>query len=299
MNKLNLHKSIISRLELIGSPYQLSILRILFSIQIFYNSYSRIFELFKKGIGTNHTFTIFQIFDIQTVINNILLDPLQVIVLISSLFFAIGLFTRVIAPILSLSYLILYSVHYSYFDAPLPWLYIWFPLFILSFSNCSDVLSIDSFQRSAKNKSEKASNLYRWPVELIRSWFVYIYFSAGIAKIFPLVNGFYWMNGGISQKIVYERYLDSILHQIFSRPFFDYSEENILFAFLSIGAVIIELSTIIVLFTSRYNLLILFLILSMHSFLFLIGVPGFGILSLILGVSLFPPKWFNGFFKKN
>ena len=70
-----------------GSAYQLAIIRILISVQIIYNTNSRIFELFKAGIGHDHTETIFQIFNIQSFINLELIAPLQFIVITLSFFF--------------------------------------------------------------------------------------------------------------------------------------------------------------------------------------------------------------------
>tara|TARA_B100001939_G_C16944355_1_gene619634 strand:- start:2951 stop:3841 length:891 start_codon:yes stop_codon:yes gene_type:complete len=292
------HIPLIYRFSKNGSAYQLAIIRILISIQIIYNTNSRIFELFKIGLGHDHTETIFQIFNIQSFINLELIAPLKFIVIILSFFLLFGLFTRHIAPILSIAYLLLYSVHYSYFDAPVPWLYIWLPLILLSFSKSSDVLSIDNLISKKSDKINLNSKLYRWPVELISLWFVYIYFSAGIAKIFPLIDGIKWIEGGIIQQILYNRYLDSFLHFLFGFPFFDFSVPSKIYSLLAVVSILIELSTITILFTNRYNNLILLLILSMHSSLFLIGVPGFGILSFIIGIALLSPGYFNRIFIK-
>lgn len=289
-----LRNNIFNRLSLNGSAYQLALLRIIFGLQILFSSSSKIFEFLQLVPGTNYTKTIFS-GPFQEFINIYAIDSLQIMVQILTVFFIFGFLTKWITPLLFISFIFLFSFLYSKFDAPVPWLYIWFPLLVFSFSDVSRVWSIDNLLN--KQKINLTHQKYRWPIELLIGWYAYIYFAAGLAKIFPIFKGIAWLDGGTSHRIMYDRYLDSALHYIFGHPLFDYSEGNLLFAILTIGALVIELFCVLLFFTNRFNLLIYFLVLAMHSFLFLVGVPAFGVLSLILGVSLINPSVFNSLFK--
>lgn len=287
--------NILNRINFEGSAIQLAVFRILLGMQIFYSSCSKLFDLLQNAEGSTGTSTVFPD-SLDDFIATYLVDYLQVVVPILSLLFIVGLFTRFVTPILFVSFLLLFSFWYIHFDAPVPWLYIWFPLLILSFGKCSDRLSLDSlfFKKSLKFKDRK-SNSYRWPIELISGWFVYIYFSAGIAKLFPLTTLFKWMEGGTSQNILYERFLDSLLHYTLKDPLFDYSTNYYVFSILSILSILVELSVVTILFTNKFNWLIAVLIISMHFFLFMTGVPGFMQLALIICVCLINPKYFKDF----
>lgn len=280
-------------MNLPGSAYQLALLRILFGIQILFSSSSEAFNFLQLVPGTNYTKTIFT-GPIQDFINQHMVNSLQLIVQITSIFMIIGFLTRYIMPILTLSFIVLFSFFYSRFDAPVPWLYLWFPLIVFSFSDVSKVWSVDSLIFKTNQSYDLTSSKFRWPVELLAGWWAYIYFAAGLAKLFPLHKGISWLEGGTSHQIMYDRYLDSVLHYIFGKPIFDYSESGFLFMILTIGALFIELCCALIYFTNKYNIVILCFVLSMHTFLFLTGVPGFGILSFILGISLLTPNIFLG-----
>ena len=186
----------------------------------------------------------------------------------------------------------MFSFWYSKFDAPVPWLYIWFPLLILCFSRCSDILSLDNLFKITKQDKVNLY-LYRWPIELVVGWFAYIYFAAGIAKIIPFYKGLGWLNGGTSQGIIHDRFMDSVLYFIFEEPFFDYSSYSWIFASLSIGSLLIELLCVLLFFTNRFNYLIIGLVIVMHFFLYLTGVPGFMQTALILSICLLNQSIFN------
>ncbi|RMB57439.1 hypothetical protein EAX61_11880 [Dokdonia sinensis] len=287
--------NILNRINFAGSGNQLAIFRILLGLQIFYSSNSKLIDLLQVAGGTSETVTIFPSF-LDTLIASTLVDYLQIIVPVLSVLLILGFLTRFVAPLLFISFLFLFDFWYINFDAPVPWLYIWFPLLIICFSKSSDNISLDALVFGKTLQTQNIQyNSYRWPIELVSAWFVYIYFSAGLAKIFPVTTLIEWMQGGTSQNILYERFLDSFLHYTFNEPFFDYSSNNYIFSILSILSIIVELSVIIILFTNRYNKIIIFLILSMHFFLFLTGVPGFMQLALILGICLINPKLFNDY----
>ena len=120
-----LNKNIINRLSLPGSAYQLAVIRILFGIQILFSSSSKIFDFLKNVPGTDYTLTIFPNF-IQNYINIYAIDVIQISVQILSIFLILGLFLRWVTPLLFISFILQFSFLYSKFDAPIPWLYIWF-----------------------------------------------------------------------------------------------------------------------------------------------------------------------------
>lgn len=209
-----------------------------------------------------------------------------------SVFLVLGLFTRYILPVLTTVFILAFGFWYMKFNAPIPWLYVWFPLVILCFTRCADRLSLDARLGFTKEEHQK-TNIYRWPIEVVTAWFAYIYVAAGIAKLLPFSKGIAWLDGATSQKIIYDRYLDSFLHYVVGRPLFDYTQYTWLFAALSIGSLLIELACIILFFTNRYNNWIIFLIGSMHLFLYLTGVPGFMQVALVLSICLLSPRWFE------
>ena len=277
-----------------GSVLQLAFFRILIGCQIFYSSQSQLFYLLQTVKGTKKPTIIPDAIDL--IISEMSVHYLKTIVNFLSVFLIFGLFTRIILPILTIAYILLFSFWYSKFDAPIPWLYIWFPLIVLCFSKCSDALSLDRLLNRT-TPINKTSAEYRWPMEMIVVWLVYIYFASGIAKLVPFQKGLIWFNGATSQNIIYSRFLDSVLYFVFGKPFFDYSSHSYVFSILSLFAVLIELLTIVLLLTDKLNIVILFLLISMHFFLYLVGVPAFMQLSLILGISLISPQKFNSLHK--
>lgn len=288
-------KNILDRIRKPGSALQLALLRIAIGAQIFYAANSKIFDLLLAVNDTQGTVTIFPAF-VDHFIAEYLVSYLVLATQILAGMMVFGLFLKVVLPLLFVTFLLLFSYYYMGANAPLQWLYFWFPLLVLSFASCGDRLSLDNFFRSNKSSNQE-KNTYRWPVEMCVLWFVYIYFAAGIAKLLPLPTGIEWLAGGTSQDIIYNRFLDSPFYYIFKEPFFDYSSNHWVFSILSIGALLTELSTILLLFTQRYNLIILAAVTGMHFFLFMTGVAGFMQTALILGFALIPPEYFPDYSK--
>ncbi len=294
--KINLkEENILSRMERPGSAHQLALFRILLGLQICYSSGSRLFQLsdyVSIPAGTKNIFpdSLNQFIDSTTV------PYLQMITLVLSIFLLMGLLTKYILPVLSISFLFLYSFYYANNNAPNPWLYIWFPLLLLNFTRCSDVLSLDKYFRLLKQQTHSLSNVYRWPIEVVAAWFAYIYVAAGIAKLLPLYKGWRWMQGGTSQEIMYNRFLDSNYFYLFANPLFDYTEHSWIFGILSVASIFIEFICIMILFTHRFHGAIIGLVLGMHFFLYLNGVMGFMQLAMILSISLMNPGFFEKLF---
>lgn len=280
---------IIERLKIASSPYQISIFRIVVGLHILYACSSKIFDLL-LAVQSQQNVTVLLPHSLQSYLFENCIPFIRVLTMVLAAFLVIGLFTRYILPVLTISFLLLFSFYYQGVNAPIHWLYLWFPLIVLCFSKCSDVLSVDSL---IKKKTVTVSVAYTWPLELVSVWFVYIYFFAGIAKLLPLQKFVVWINGETSRHIIYNRYLDSPFHYIFGAPFFDYSKPSIFFSILSIGAVVIELSTLLLLFTKRYTVLVLMLVVMMHLFLYMCGVAGFLQTALVLGVALLPNRYFK------
>jgi hypothetical protein len=284
-------ENIIARMSLPGSALQLAVFRIALGLQVFYSSSSELFALLQTVEGTKGTKTIFPALMDDWIAANAY--PYMTIALqVLSALLVLGLFTRYILPVITTVFILAFGFWYSKFNAPVPWLYIWFPLLILSFTRCADRLSLDALFGFTKEEKDKTS-VYRWPVEVVTAWYAYIYVAAGIAKILPFTKGLIWLDGATSQKIIYDRYLDSFLHYVVGKPLFDYTQYAWLFGVLSIGSLLIELACIVLFFTNRYNNWIIFLVGSMHLFLYLTGVPGFMQLALVLSICLLSPTLFE------
>lgn len=286
-------ENILNRMSLAGSAHQLALLRILLGLQVLYSSSSRVFDLLLVLPGDGKETIFPKVMDKWIAGNVSLLVPITQVL---AILLMVGLATRYVALALSVTSLLLFGFLYAKFDAPIPWLYFWFPLILLSFSRCADVWSIDKILRLANRTQSKASD-YRWSVELTAGWYAYIYFAAGIAKVLPITKGIMWLDGATSQNIIYERFLDSYLYHVFGQPLFDYTENVWVFAVLSIGALIIELICVLIYFTNRFNAVVIVSVLLMHLFLFLAGVPGFMQIALLLSVSLIDPSVFMRFAK--
>ena len=294
--KLNYkQENILSRMEQPGSAYQLACFRILLGLQIFYSSGSRLFQLSSYVGITDGTKNIFPAF-LNRLIDSTAVPYVQMITMVLSIFLVMGLLTKYILPLLSLSFLFLFSFYYARNNAPNAWLYVWFPLLLLNFTRCSDVLSLDKLFRLLKSQSLSLSNAYRWPMEMVAAWFAYIYVAAGLAKLLPLYKGLHWMQGGTIQEIMYNRFLDSNYFYLFGRPLFDYTEHYWIFTLLSIVSILIEFMCILILFTNRYHGLIITLVVGMHFFLYLNGVLGFMQVALVLSISLLNPLFFEKLF---
>ncbi len=283
-------------MKLPGSPYHLALFRIGIGIQLLYAVSTQVFPLFLAVGKQQSVHTLFP--DAMTnLIADHLVNTLVLICQVTSFLLIIGLFTRVILPILTVAFLLLFNFYYLGADAPVHWLYFWFPLVLLCFANSHHVWSVDSLLHNYGER-RKDRVQYRWPVEMSTIWFVYIYFAAGLAKIFPLYKGANWIYGSTSHQIIYNRFLDSPFYYLFGKPFFNYAEVSWPFALLSGVAVLLELATIAMLFTRRYHLVLFSMVYTMHLFLYLCGVASFAQMSLVLGIALINPLLFERYERK-
>lgn len=282
---------ILVRMSLPGSALMLGIFRVMLGGCVFYFSSSAVFDFFDHVPSATRAKSIFPKW-VELKTHALAMPYLQFSTQILSVAFMLGFFTRVIAPLLFGSFIFLFLSHYLRFDAPVPWLYLWFPLLVMCFCRCSDRCSIDAWFKKSEPANRDLS-LYRWPMELMVAWFAYIYVAAGVAKIIPFHKVLAWSDGGTSHHIIYHRFLDSWLFYFFDKPLFDYTGYSWLFALLSIGALLLEMAVIVVLFTNKYHLHILVCILSMHVFLAMVGVTGFFVTACVLGFCLLPQSWFK------
>lgn len=296
MDRSSEHVHILKRCLQPGSPHQLALLRITIGLQVAYAVNSSIFDLLLATGGVHVKLSsIFPAwFDGLT---RDLVPVLRPLCTVLGLMMAIGLLTRFVLPLLSVAFIMLYGFYYLGGDAPIQWLYFWFPLVVLCFARSEHVWSIDAwlYARRAGGNTWPLADLrqYRWPIEFMTGWFCYIYFAAGLAKVLPINKGLLWLNGQTSKEIIYYRYLDSPFHYLLGTPFFNYAKAYWPFVALTMGAVVLELATVLLLFTRRWNLHLLAAILMMHLFLYMTGVAGFMQTAAILGIALLPPEWFS------
>lgn len=284
---------ILARMRLPGSPVQLAVLRIAMGLQIFYALHSEIFGLLLAVGERQRVKTIFPAWldDALPAMVPVLLPVAKVLAVLMVL----GLFSRVVLPLLTVVFLLLYAFYYLGVNAPIQWLYLWFPLVVLCFAPCSHGLSLDALLYRARvcAERERGRVQYRWPVELMVAWFAYIYAAAGIAKVLPVLKGVTWLNGQTSKEILYHRFIDSPLHYWFDAPLFDYAGASTIYVVLTVAAVVLELLTLVLLFTDRFHRPVLLMVLCMHIFLYLVGVAGFAQVAAVLGLALLPPIWFD------
>lgn len=286
-------RNILKRFHWSGSPHQLAALRIAVGLQTLYAVNSKIFGLLLAVGKRQKVSTIFPSwFDDLTAEH--LVGPLIAVCTVGAVLLTIGLFTRYVLPVLMPAFVVLYGFYYLGANAPAQWLYLWFPLLVFCFADTSAVWSIDAWFARRRGVQRPGNELrFRWPLELCVLWFCYIYFAAGLAKVFPLFKGFAWFNGQTSKEIIYYRYLDSPFHYVFGKPFFNYAEASTFFALITVSALLLELYTIVLVVTDRHHLLVLFLLTCMHLFLYMTGVAGFAQTALVLGISLLPMRSFD------
>lgn len=287
-------RNMLKRFHWPASPYQLAALRVACGLQVVYAVNSKIFpHLLAVGERQQRVKTIFPAwFDDLTAAH--LVGPMVVICSVCAVMLTIGLFTRVILPLLTAAFIILYGFYYLGANAPAQWLYLWFPLVVFCFAETEAVCSVDAWLKRRRGVSLPSDDVrFRWPLELCVLWFCYIYFAAGLAKVFPLWKGIGWLNGQTSKEIIYLRYLDSPFHYLFGHPFFDYSQAQWFFSAITVLALLLELYTIVLVFTDRKHMLVLGTLVAMHLFLYMTGVAGFTQTALVLGVSLLPTRWFS------
>jgi hypothetical protein len=290
-NALKVFNPIWQRIEEPGSALQLGIFRALIGLQVFYASSTKAFEYWQY-IGEFMNTRTWLPASAEIFIAEHLVTFLQMTTQASALFVILGLGTRYALPICTIAFLLLFSYFYRSFNAPVQWLYLWFPLVVLSFSKCAEKFSLDSALPKQASQSG-AQFYYQWPLEMVIAWLSYIYVAAGIAKIVPLSFFLPWLEGGTSKGIMYARFLDSPLYFIFGKPLFNYADEYWLYAILTAGSVIVELSAVLLLFGRIYYLPVISAIVIMHWFLYLTGVAGFSQTALILAFAFLPAKWFQ------
>jgi hypothetical protein len=259
--------------------------RIIFSSWVLYESLGWQFDYFLEVGGTDYTVTILPIAFQQFLFEYI--SEFLFLLRISATASIIGFFTPIFVKIMAASYFVVYAFHYSFFDAPVPWLYGWFPLIVLALSRCGDALSLDHVLRRFADKRgaipEKLPTITSgWPLDMIRAWFIYIYFSAGLSKLLPLSGVINWIQNSPTQEILVYRYPHSFQYYLFGHPLFDYSSQADLISFGVFTVLVLELSTIMLLFTDRFDLQVVTLVTGMHLGLWLLGVPNFGLASLVL-----------------
>jgi hypothetical protein len=127
---------------------------------------------------------------------------------ISAIFIMFGIFTRKMLLIHAvLSFLIIASPNF-YGKLSHNQMFIWIP-WIMTFSRCSDVLSIDALWKKKQNKAFDISpkSDYGIPIKIIWLHFGIIYFFAGVYKLWDA--GIYW---ALSDSMVNQLFVEWVQH---------------------------------------------------------------------------------------
>jgi hypothetical protein len=207
----------------------------------------------------------------------------------AAVFVAVGLFTRVALPVLLAMFLVTQNEYFRVTVFHDDWLYFPFDLLVLCFSPCADALAIDARIFRRKHRGARDPQSYRWPVEMMIGWFSLIYVAAGIAKLFPLRKGVLWLSGASTQQFAVEFLFDSPIYWWRGRTLFDYSMRWP-FAIASVCTVIVELGAATLLFTRRFNVVVLGAILAMHAGIHAFGIPAFFQIALVSCVLFLRPR---------
>lgn len=273
---------VLNRLDRPGSPRRLAVLRICWCGYAAWLSAAGQFDLFRVVDPNRSMRTVLGAVTLER--GSQLLDLLLPVLLVAGILGLLGLGTRYSVTATALAFGLVGAIHYQYYDAPLPWLYLWFPLLVLARSDSGAVWSLDAIL--SRRRPPRSGPEYTWPVELGRAWFAYIYIAAGLSKVFPLRDLLPWLTGMTTQRIVWSRYLHSFAYFLTDRPLFDYSRPSLWFVVGGLIAVVLELGVCVILFTSRFDHVVLVAILGFHGALWFLGVPGFGLEAALLGLVL-------------
>jgi hypothetical protein len=211
--------------------------------------------------------------------------------MVASLLVVLGLFTRVALPVLLITYLVSQNYYYRALTAHDDWLYFIFPLLVLCFARSNDAFSLDAWLAARRGEPLRSADAreYRWPIELMTLWIAVLYGAAGVAKLFPLRKGLVWLNGASAQNMTMHYMLDSPIFFLLETTPFDYGVRWP-FTILSIGAAVIELSAIALLFWRKAAWLVVPALLSMHLGIYAFGISGFSTLLLVSSVALLDPQ---------
>ena len=205
---------------------------------------------------------------------------------------ALGVFTRLATGVVLVAFLITQNYWFRATVFHDDWLYFVFPLSVLLFARSNDRLAIDALLRRKPPLSGDARSAYRWPVELIVSWFAFLYVAAGLAKIFPLRKGVLWLSGRSVQAFAVEFVQDSPLYWLLDRAPFDY---RVLwpFALASWATVVVELAAGALPCLGKTRPLLFLAVLGMHASIWMLGIPGFIQIALAFLPAMLPARLFR------
>ena len=211
---------------------------------------------------------------------------------VAALCMVAGLLTRVAVVVALLSFLI--TQHYWFRTTVFhdDWIYFVFPLLVLAFARTSDRLALDSWLKRRAPLRGAERQAYRWPVELIASWFAFLYVAAGIAKLFPLRKGIVWLSGRSVQQFAVEFLPDSPIFWLHGRSLFDYT---LLWPFCLASwlTLLVELGAAAIWVLPRARPWIWCALFGMHLSIWCMGIPGFVQIALVFGVAMLPADLFR------
>ncbi|HKP57588.1 MAG TPA: HTTM domain-containing protein [Polyangiales bacterium] len=203
-----------------------------------------------------------------------------------------GLFTRAAIVLALLAFLITQNYWFRSTVFHDDWLYLVFPLLTLACSDCADRLALDARLRKRSPRRGAQRQAYRWPLELIASWFAFVYVSAGVAKLFPLRKGVLWLSGRSVQQFAVEFLPDSPIFWLTGHSLFDY---RLVWPFCIASwlTALVELSAGAMIFLPRARWVFWLALLGMHVGIWCMGIPGFVQLALVFAIAMLPVELFR------
>ena len=121
MSKMNFF----SRFHIKTNPYQLAIFRILLGLHLIYACSSAIFELLLAVGETQSSKVLLPGFMLDFIAQDAV-PFLKISTIVLSIFLILGFLTRIVMPLVTVTFLLLFAFYYKGVDAPIHWLYCWF-----------------------------------------------------------------------------------------------------------------------------------------------------------------------------
>src|SRR5690554_2165434 len=285
-----------------GSLKELAVIRIVVvSVQLFFLLTATEYSL-KANPGSNLEFQqwLTTIEDSEykpTLILKIFLTPFGIdrpgfefieiiwwITVIAGFFSLLGFFTNYSLLLLSFGTTFLIGHFYSYQEYHHTESVLVIFLWILAFSRCGYLYSIDYLLKEKRRKEIFENNYYdeyaRWPVKTMQIIFAIVYFSAGFEKI---TKGIDWMNG---YTLAYGIVQDGLYRDLSLGIFL--SSNIPLMIFLSMFTIIFELFFFIIIIKPKLTWIFLLLGAGFHLSVFILHGPPF-IQYIILYIAFIEP----------
>lgn len=307
---------VLQRLRVPASPYQLAVFRIVLGLYVVWVHTSASWEILMAVGGAPNRLTNTVVPPGAEAWLHASLVPVAIpFTIAAAILLSAGLVTRLSSVATLAGFLVTHHFYYRQCHFHDEWPYLWFFLLVMALAPCADRWSVDAwlaerrgttvpswwgrdrhYQRMLAELDAKApvdhSVRYRWPIELMLTWWALIYVAAGTSKLLPLLKGEQWLEGDTVHRLIAMRYFDSPLHWAFGRPLFDYGDPTI-FAVLAKLTILVELAGVLVLLSRRAAPAVYVLMVGLHVNIYLSGVPGFLSSAYLCGLLFAPDRWFH------